>query len=247
MEIKALKLLLIDNTRDADSVGSGSLRRALHEANALLPERGPLEIHTRRGPESDLPSAGDQNGLASYDGVVISGSRTSCLDDSPWVSELLGYLRDAVAQDLAVLGVCFGHQMLARAFDGLNAVGAAAQPEYGWTEIERTGEDPLFDGLPPHFWTFSVHREEVRSLPASFNGFARSEACGSQAFRIKGKRAWGIQFHPERNLEEAKTFFDQMKKEGKGRILLRASEGSRLYQSTVGQTIFGNFLKQVRG
>jgi len=135
------------------------------------------------------------------DAVVITGSRGSIVAPEPWMVEAGAWLREAVALDVPILGCCFGHQLLAWALFGAEAVGTAPGPEVGYPVIQRLETDPLLDALPRDFRTYVSHEDEVRAVPG-LTVLARSEACGVHALRVPGRRAWGVQFHVEYPPEE---------------------------------------------
>ena len=100
-----------------------------------------FDVEVRRAPEGDLP--GD---WTRYSHVVLSGSKTSCLEESDWVLKLIELVRKRADLKHPLLGVCFGHQMLARAHGGLSVVRASQTPEIGWTAITQCNANPLFEG-----------------------------------------------------------------------------------------------------
>lgn len=222
------KILIIDNTRDADSIGSEEIRRALRVF--------PVVVETRRGPEDDLPSSVD-----GYDRIIVSGSRTSCLEDGTWIDHQLELLRSTVQKRRPLLGICFGHQMLARALGGKTLLRRAEQGEVGWTLIHRTTTS-LFEGLPSQFYSFSSHEEEVAHLPSGFRKLAHSDRCAIQAFQLGESPIFGIQFHPEKNCEEGEKILTTRQKMGKSKELLGLKQGRRLYSPQVAEVIFRNFM-----
>ncbi len=97
--------------------------------------------------------------------------------------------------DVPVVGVCLGAQMLARAADAW--VGPAPEPEIGWFDVELTAEgrdDPVLGVLPSPTEAFQWHSYTF-GVPETGTELARSAVC-TQAFRA-GMRAWGVQFHAE--------------------------------------------------
>ncbi len=226
-----MRILVIDNNIDPACWGAADLRRLCCESSAGA------TVEVRRAPQGDLP--GD---FARYDRVVISGSMTSAMADAPWIAGLHEAIRGLVDRGKPVLGVCYGHQAIARALGGVGSVRRGEKAEFGWTRIEQVGSSPLLAKLPERFYSFSAHFEEVASLPPGASSLARSEWCAIQAFGIEGKPVFGIQFHPEKDLEDASRTFQSCRKKGAPKELLRPKEGPRLYDPKVGQTIFGNFL-----
>jgi GMP synthase (glutamine-hydrolysing) len=229
-----MKVLIIDNTIDLDSWGSPELRNLAQLAPGVT-------IHTRRAPHGDLPAS-----PRGYDRIILSGSKTSALEDAPWIESLHRFVGKALDESIPYLGVCFGHQTLARVVSGQsNVCRKAKTPEIGWTKIEIVGESDLFEGLPKQFYSFSSHYEEVSELHPSLKNFARSADCATQAFQLERKPVYGIQFHPEKDIPSADKTFAAKKKspQTKNDPLLHAGQSKKYFNPSVGETIFKNFLK----
>ncbi len=124
-----------------------------HESDVLPGYLG--EAARRRGIAVDVWDAwrgAPPPSPVGYDLLVPLGSAASAYDDSvPWLTAELELLRAAAASDMAVLGVCFGAQALARVLGG--AVGRADLPEVGWYMIETAAPDLIAPGpwLEWHF------------------------------------------------------------------------------------------------
>jgi GMP synthase (glutamine-hydrolysing) len=154
------------------------------------------ETTVYKAPAGQFPPA--SGGVQRFDGVVISGSQTAVYDDKDWIHTLTAWARDLNAADIPVLGICWGHQFLAQAFGG--RIVDMNEYELGYRTIERVGTDPLFDDLPDSFTAFETHSDRVAELPAGAVELARND-YGNQAFRLGS--SYGIQFHPEYDLETA--------------------------------------------
>lgn len=138
--------------------------------------------------------------------MVISGSPASATEDTPWILAELDLVEQAERREMPVLGVCFGAQLLGRAYYGLAAVGRSPQAELGWYPVCRTGQaDPLFAGLPQQFSSFQFHLEEVLPQPG-MQVLAYSTGVAVQAFRIGAKPVWGTQFHFEVTPQAGRDF-----------------------------------------
>ncbi len=114
-------------------------------------------------------------------------------------------MRDAVVdRGLAILGSCFGHEMLVWALSGPKYVRRAPIPELGWVAIEIVEPDPLLADIPNPWHAFAVHLDEVVAPPAPWRILAANEVCAVQAIRYGDLPVWGIQPHPETDPDEAK-------------------------------------------
>jgi GMP synthase (glutamine-hydrolysing) len=139
-----------------------------------------------------LPAPGEISGIA------ITGSGAMVTDQVPWMLDAAAWLAEAVREEIPVLGICFGHQLLGHALGGrvdFNPRGV----EVGTVEVTLTGpaaDDPLFRALPPGFPAQVSHRQSVLALPPGATLLGSSAMEPHQAFAI-GPRAWGVQFHPE--------------------------------------------------
>jgi len=178
-----MRVLVIQNF---DGTGLGQIATALQEAGA--------EIDLRKAHRGDAlpPDAG------GHDALVVLGGGQNALDDegSPYIPDLLALMRAFADSDRAVLGVCLGSQLLARAYGGDNLIGAA--PEFGWHEVVLTDEaraDAFLAAAPETFPIFQWH-DDTFTLPPGAVRLAGNSAVENQAFRI-GRAAYGIQFHFE--------------------------------------------------
>lgn len=128
--------------------------------------------------------------------VLISGSELSAAQHLPTDDALLSFIRRTVDDGLPVLGICYGHQMIARAFVDDGACRRAAVPEFGFKRLTLAA-NPLFDGIETLVPVHS-HYDEVADLPPDqFDVIATTDDCAVQAFQLKGHLVWGVQFHPE--------------------------------------------------
>ena len=139
-----------------------------------------------------------------FAGVVLTGSAARVNDGLPWVASLLDFVRHALSDRVPILGVCFGHQVLAEAAIGPGAIRTAPRPELGWFDITHHGSAPILSGFPSTFPTFLSHGDEVDPERArDLAVFARSQRCSVQGYQVPDRRAWGVQFHAEMSLTEA--------------------------------------------
>ena len=150
-----------------------------------------------------LFGAGPRPGPADASHLVITGSELSAARDHPHDAELCRTIRDFVEAGRPVLGICYGHQMLARAFGG--ACRRAERPEFGWKAVDLR-PSPIFAGIDS-LVTAHSHYDEVDRLPAEFEVLASTDRCEVQAFRYGGAHVYGVQFHPEMTREDGQRMF----------------------------------------
>jgi GMP synthase (glutamine-hydrolysing) len=127
--------------------------------------------------------------------IIISGGPKSVYKEPPNLGSRIceEYLNGEIK--LPLLGICYGHQMIAHVFGGKVESGASA--EYGPGEIEIDDEDLLFKGLPSKIKAWVSHFDQVTELPRNFKALAHSEICSVEAMRHNEKPIFGLQFHPE--------------------------------------------------
>lgn len=178
-----MRVAVVENMRNT---GLGALARALDEAGA--------EIEWFRvWQDGILP-----RDVSGHDALVVLGGEQSARDDEthPYLPELVRLTRRFGDAGKAVLGICLGSQILARAYGADNLLGAAR--EFGWHSIDVTGEgraDPLLSAVGGEFTIFQWHADTF-SLPAGAVRLATSPIAENQAFRI-GRAGYGTQFHFE--------------------------------------------------
>ena len=137
-------------------------------------------------------------GREGFAGVIVSGSAAMVTDRADWSERSAEWLREAAHEGLPLLGICYGHQLLAHALGGEVGDNPAGR-EMGTIELElheQAAHDPLFAGLPAQFPAQATHLQTVLRAPEGATVLARSSQDDCHAFRW-GERAWGLQFHPE--------------------------------------------------
>lgn len=133
-----------------------------------------------------------------WDGVVVTGSPAMVSDREPWSEDAAAWLARVVDKAVPLLGVCYGHQLLAHALGGEVGYHPGGR-ESGTHRVEllnSAADDPLFRGMPDSFNAQLTHKQTVLRLPQGAILLGRNEFEPHQAFRV-GECAWGVQFHPE--------------------------------------------------
>ena len=120
------------------------------------------------------------------DGWLLSGSRYGAYDQEPFIPPLEDFIREAYGAGVPLVGICFGHQIIAQALGG-----KVVEHPYGWA-VGRTEYD--FDGktLALNAW----HQDQVVEKPTEAEVIATSDFCRYAGFRYKGA-AISVQPHPE--------------------------------------------------
>lgn len=183
-------------------------------ARAMGLENGQYEVVNVQAGEP-LPSPAD------YAGCVMTGSHDMVTDKAGWMNRTGLWVAEAVAAGLPLIGICFGHQLMAEVLGGESGFHPDG-PEIGTMEIRLTGEaaaDPLFSLLPQTFPGHATHSQCALRLPAEAVLLAASDHEPHQAFRF-GDCAWGVQFHPEFDAEATRHYV----REQKGKILANGDD-----------------------
>ncbi len=140
-------------------------------------------------------------------GIVVTGSHDMVTDRSDWSERTAAWLAQSVALGVPILGICYGHQLLAHALGG--AVGFNPRGrELGTTEVDLLApalRDALLGGLPARLKVHASHSQSVLRLPTGAIRLAGNAWDRNHAFRV-GERAWGVQFHPEFDAEVMRAY-----------------------------------------
>jgi GMP synthase (glutamine-hydrolysing) len=177
----------------------GDVNEWFRRALDLLPNEV-LDVIIVQEDADPLPSA--QRVHQEYAGVLVSGSVKMVTDRLPWSENVASLLRELVQSETTpVLGVCYGHQLLAHACGGLvdyNPVGRSLGTFQVSLTSEAQNHDKLFGcfNQRPTITAHASHMQSVLRLPRNAKLLAFSPRDAHHAMRI-GKCAWGVQFHPE--------------------------------------------------
>jgi len=170
--------------------------------------------------------------------LVISGSVASATEEQPWDQALAVLVRQCIANGRPVLGICYGHQFLAKVLAGPKHVRKAARPEFGFLDLPLA-PNPLFRGLPESL-VMASHFDEACDLPADFKVLAASPACSVHAFQYRDLPVWGVQFHPEYGAEEGDRIWKEVFCATPGMIPAAPERPERMDRN---QLIFENFAR----
>jgi GMP synthase (glutamine-hydrolysing) len=131
-------------------------------------------------------------------GIVITGSAAMVSEKEDWSERTAKWLAQAVNTGTPVLGICYGHQLLAHALGGKAGPNPAGRQIGTVTTqlLETAAKDPLFQHLPTSFKAQTSHSEVVLELPPGAERLATSPLDSNFSIRF-ADMVWGVQFHPE--------------------------------------------------
>ena len=191
-------------------------------------------------------SALPENG--SYAGVVITGSHSMVTDRPRWSERTASWLALEVASGTPTLGICYGHQLLGQALGGL-----VQQNPLGWelgtvevTLREPGLQDEILGGCGATIRVHVSHAQSVLRLPKNAVRLATNARDINQAFRV-GPNAWGVQFHPEFDVEIVQAYIEHCR----ARLVAEGQDPDRLMREAAdtetGTEILTRFAKVARG
>lgn len=182
--------------------------------------------------EGDFPAS-----VHDADGWLITGSRHGVYEDHPWIPPLEQFIRDSFAQRVPVVGICFGHQIVAQAMGG-----KVERYAGGWA-VGATDYDFGGETIRLNAW----HRDQVVQAPPGAKVIAANDFCSNAAL-LYDDRALTVQAHPEFRPE----FVDGlMRTRGKGLVPdeVMAEAAARLDMPLQDRTMAGRiaaFFKEPR-
>ena len=145
--------------------------------------------------EGEYPAEGE-----AFDAFLITGSKFDSFADTPWVVQLRDYIFQLYTQRKPMLGICFGHQVLAHALGG-----KAGRSDAGWglgvMQYQVTETLPYLDSDEEVALIVS-HQDQVLTLPPGAETLLSNDFCRYAAFHIP-RNVLAIQGHPEFTIEYA--------------------------------------------
>ena len=158
------------------------------------------------GVESDC----SQIDLTDISHVIIGGSGAFYLSQgdgaTTWLPSIFSLLDNAFKKNIPILGICFGFQILAL-HQGSRVVHDAGAEEVGTFltySYPAAVNDKLFSVLPQQFFAQLLHKDVVEAVPDSIECLLYSDRVRCSGFKVTGKYAWGVLFHPELTAQTAK-------------------------------------------
>lgn len=149
-----------------------------------------------------FPASADQ-----CDGWVVTGSKHSVYDELDWIAPLKQLIREVYDATVPMLGICFGHQIIAEAFDG-----KVAKYQGGWgvgQQYYQLSDGINLDGLES-LCLNAIHQDQVVIKPSGAEVFSSSEFC-LNAGLVYSDRILTVQAHPEFTTGYEKALLESLK------------------------------------
>jgi GMP synthase (glutamine-hydrolysing) len=183
-----------------------------------------------------------------FAGVVVTGSGAMVSHREPWSEQTAAWLRDAVERTTPVLGICYGHQLLAHALGGRVGPNPHGR-EIGTVRVQLTPEaedDALLAGFGGALLVHTTHSEAVLELPKPAVRLASSKADPNSAFSF-GTAAWGVQFHPEFDTHVMKRYIEERRELLVAEDIDADARLSEIEESPDGKAVLRRFRKLLNG
>jgi GMP synthase (glutamine-hydrolysing) len=186
-----------------------------------------------------LPSDFDETGA-----LVVLGGPMNVYEEKQYPflkgEELL--IRKALIEEVPVLGICLGAQLLAKTCGA--RVKKAPRKEIGWYRVERTEDgkkDVLFNAGPDRIHVFQWH-EDTLDVPEGAVLLAEGKDCKNQAFRV-GQNAYGLQFHIEVTENMIRSWFQSGEEKAVVEKIVRDTKKVREDHHREAKRILSNFMR----
>jgi len=182
--------------------------------------------------------------LDSFAGIVVTGSHAMVTDHEPWSERLAVWLRESIEAEVPLLGICYGHQLIAYAAGG--EVGYHPHGiEIGTHAItlnDDAVDDTLLGQMPKVFDAQLVHSQSVLRLPSGAILLAGNPHEPHQAFRL-GRCTWGVQFHPEFSASAMKAYIAEMSKRPAYSAVPLSELGQHVRATPQASSLLGTFAR----
>jgi GMP synthase (glutamine-hydrolysing) len=181
-------------------------------------------------------------------GIVITGSSAMVSHREPWSERTAAWLREAVMCETPLLGICYGHQLLAHAMGG--RVGSNPRGrEIGTIQVqleECAARDPLLAGFAGSVRMHASHLESVLELPGDAVRLGASDGDPNAVFSI-GSTAWGVQFHPEFDADVMRGYIEERREQLCAEGIDADERLDQVAECPDGTKLLGRFTRLLRG
>ena len=136
--------------------------------------------------------------LTKNDAVILTGSHSMVTQEESWSLEVEKWLPKLIDEEVPLLAICYGHQLLAKSLGGVSGYHENGI-EIGSVDInleENAKNDEIFSKLQNSFKAHTIHSQTVIKLPKNATRLAFNNHDKNHAIRV-GNCDWGDQFHPE--------------------------------------------------
>ncbi len=196
---------------------------------------GPVEEHF----------AGALPDLDGLDGIVSFGGEQDAWD--PALAPEVELIAEAVEREIPFLGVCLGSQLLARATGGENL--RLERRLVRWHPLTVIAEDPVLGAIPAGAHALHWNQDGFEPPPGAVEVYDRPRGGRAEGFRV-GRRAWGVQFHPEVDQQAVDGWYagwpEAVTEAGTTEADARAADAVHLpAQAALSTAIFGAFRRVV--
>lgn len=212
-----LRFLVVEgNTREARDRHAAEFGLTPSQSYAAVLERvAPGAVCDLAFPADEGANLPDPAGLASYDGVVLTGSALHIYRTEPAVTRQVELMRAVYASGVPAFGSCWGLQVGTVAAGGevtANPLGREVGFARNLHPTEAGRSHPLLAGRPAVFDAPAVHLDAVSAPPAGCTVLAANRLAGVQAAEIRhdGGTFWGVQYHPEFSLRELAVILQRL-------------------------------------
>lgn len=165
------------------------------------------------------------NHVDDFDGYVITGSPASANGNEAWIEKLMSFIRELHTKNIPTIGVCFGHQVIARALGG-----RVGRNPGGWgfgvMPTSYSVHENWMEPAQPLLNLYAAHNEQVLELPKGAEVLGGSDFCPIGSYKI-GNAFFTTEYHPEMTTD----FFTDLSREIESYIGPTAAEKARA-QST---------------
>lgn len=165
-----------------------------------------------------MPAETEFTGFAALDGVfpdsvedadvwLITGSAFSAYEDHPWINQLEAFIQQAASRNKILVGICFGHQLIAQALGG-----SVQKYRGGWgvgshTYTLQSVPEWMPEADPITFDTYASHQDQVITMPETATLLASSPFCENAMMAI-GDTILTLQTHPEMTTDFARDLYE---------------------------------------
>lgn len=146
-------------------------------------------LHYLKIPSEIIPNTTSLEDVKEMDplGLILGGGPST-----ERAGNSMRYIKEL---DIPILGICLGHQIIAKAFGG--EIDAAGMESYAQIKINILDENDILKGFGKTADVWASHKDEVTKSPENFKVLATSSLCDVEAMKHESKPIYGIQFHPE--------------------------------------------------